>query len=72
MPMASTYDIFMDGSCSFCKWTRERVEPYDSRARLRFLDYNDPQVAAQSPFSRNDLDQEMHASHTGGQVAEGI
>ena len=72
MPMASTYDIFMDGSCSFCKWTREKVEPYDSRARLRFLDYNDPQVAAQSPFSRNEMDQEMHVRTPGGKWLKGF
>lgn len=56
----ATYDIFMDGSCSFCQWTRAKVEPHDAHGRLRFLDYNDPLVAAQAPFSRADLDQEMH------------
>jgi predicted DCC family thiol-disulfide oxidoreductase YuxK len=60
MPQAATYDIFIDGSCSFCRWTRAKVEPYDSRSRLRFLDYNDREVAAQAPFSRSELDQEMH------------
>jgi predicted DCC family thiol-disulfide oxidoreductase YuxK len=60
MPRTSTYDIFMDGSCSFCRWTQEKVEPYDPGSRLRFLDYNDPAVAAQAPFSRQELDKEMH------------
>jgi predicted DCC family thiol-disulfide oxidoreductase YuxK len=60
MPQMATYDIFMDGSCSFCRWIRAKVEPYDSRSRLRFLDYNDPEVAAQAPFSRSDLNREMH------------
>jgi predicted DCC family thiol-disulfide oxidoreductase YuxK len=60
MPQATTYDIFMDGSCSFCQWTRAKVEPYDSRSRLRFLDYNDSDVVALAPFSRSDLDREMH------------
>jgi predicted DCC family thiol-disulfide oxidoreductase YuxK len=36
------------------------VEPYDSRSRLRFLDYNDSDVAALAPFPRSDLDREMH------------
>ncbi|MBZ5643939.1 MAG: DUF393 domain-containing protein [Acidobacteriia bacterium] len=72
MPSPSTYDIFMDGSCSFCKWTREKVEPYDSGARLRFLDYNDPGVAAQSPFSRSDLDQEMHVRTPDGKWLKGF
>ena len=60
MPQAATYDIFMDGSCSFCRWTRAKLEPYDSRSRLRFLDYNDREVAAQAPFPRSELDREMH------------
>ena len=56
MPQTSTYDIFMDGSCSFCRWSQAKVEPYDSGSRLRFLDYNDPAVAAQAPFPRDELD----------------
>jgi predicted DCC family thiol-disulfide oxidoreductase YuxK len=60
MSQSATYDIFMDGSCSFCRWTRAKVEPYDSHARLRFLDYNDSEVAAQAPVPRVDLDREMH------------
>jgi predicted DCC family thiol-disulfide oxidoreductase YuxK len=27
---------------------------------LRFLDYNDPAIAVQAPFSREDLDNQMH------------
>jgi predicted DCC family thiol-disulfide oxidoreductase YuxK len=55
-----TYDIFLDGSCSFCRWTRARIEPYDSAGILRFLDYNDAAIAAQAPFPRDQLDSEMH------------
>ena len=60
MPQTANYDIFLDGSCSFCQWTRERIEPYDSGSRLRFLDYNDPAVAVQVPFARTELDREIH------------
>ena len=60
MPQTTTYDIFMDGSCSFCRWTQAKIVPYDSGGRLRFLDYNDPAVAVQAPFSRAALDNEMH------------
>jgi predicted DCC family thiol-disulfide oxidoreductase YuxK len=72
MPLAATYDIFMDGSCSFCKWTRTKVEPYDTRARLRFLDYNDPGIATQSPFSRDALDREMHVRTPDGKWLKGF
>ena len=39
---------------------RARVEPFDTNDRLHFLDYNDAAVAAQTPFSREELDREMH------------
>jgi len=72
MPVAATLDIFLDGSCSFCQWMRSRVEPYDSAARLRFLDYNDPLVAAQAPFTSTELSAEMHVRTPEGQWAKGF
>jgi predicted DCC family thiol-disulfide oxidoreductase YuxK len=72
MPLATTFDIFMDGSCSFCQWSRKKVEPYDSAARLRFLNYNDPLVAAQAPFSRTELALEMHVRLPNGNWAKGF
>jgi predicted DCC family thiol-disulfide oxidoreductase YuxK len=36
------------------------VEPFDTDDRLRFFDYNDPAVAAQAPYSREELDRELH------------
>jgi predicted DCC family thiol-disulfide oxidoreductase YuxK len=60
MSITAKYDVFLDGSCTFCQWTRSKIEPYDSHARLQFLDYNDPKVSALTPFPRSDLDFEMH------------
>jgi predicted DCC family thiol-disulfide oxidoreductase YuxK len=59
VPQILMYDIFLDGSCSFCRWTRAWIEPYDSRGRLRFLDYNDPSIGGQTPYSRAELESEM-------------
>jgi predicted DCC family thiol-disulfide oxidoreductase YuxK len=72
MPQTTTYDIFMDGTCSFCRWTQTKVEPYDSGSRLRFLDYNDPEVAAQAPFPRVELDNEMHVRTPDGAWLKGF
>ena len=66
MPANATYDVFMDGSCSFCRWSQAKVEPYDTCRRVQFLDYNDPAVAAQAPFSRDRLAAEMHVRTPGG------
>src|SRR5579863_9879315 len=71
MPETATYDILMDGSCSFCRWTQEKIAPYDSASRLRFLDYNDP-VVAQAPFSREELDNEMHVRTPDGRWLKGF
>lgn len=72
MAAPTTYDIFMDGSCSFCRWSRAKVEPYDSGSRLRFLDYNDPAVAAQAPCPRAELDNEMHVRTPEGAWLKGF
>jgi predicted DCC family thiol-disulfide oxidoreductase YuxK len=68
----TTYDIFIDGSCSFCRWTQAKIEPYDSGSRLRFLNYNDPEVAAQAPFPRSELDNEMHVRTPQGAWLKGF
>lgn len=72
MATAGTYDIFMDGSCSFCRWSRAKIEPFDSNSRLRFLDYNDPAVAAQAPFPRAQLDNAMHVRTPEGAWLKGF
>lgn len=72
MAQTGTYDIFMDGSCSFCRWTRTKVEPYDSGSRIKFLNYNDPEVAGQAPFPRADLDAEMHLRLPNGTWLKGF
>ena len=72
MPQTATYDIFMDGSCSFCRWSQAKIEPYDPGSRLRFLDYNDPAVAAQAPFPRTELDNEMHVRTPDGAWLKGF
>lgn len=72
MSQPSTYDIFMDSTCSFCRWTQTKVEPYDSGSRLRFLDYNDPAVAEQAPFPRVELDNEMHVRTPEGAWLKGF
>ena len=72
MAQKAKYDIFLDGSCSFCRWSRAKIEPYDSSGRLRFLDYNDPAVGSQAPFPRAELDQEMHMRTPEGKWLRGF
>ena len=72
MPKAATYDVFMDGTCSFCRWSKAKVQAYDSASRLRFLDYNDPVVALQAPFPRVELGGEMHVRTPDGAWLKGF
>ena len=72
MAESPKYDIFLDGSCSFCRWLRAKIEPQDRNVRLRFLDYNDPAVAADTPFPRSDLDREMHLRTPNGKWLGGF
>jgi predicted DCC family thiol-disulfide oxidoreductase YuxK len=65
-------EIYLDGSCAFCQWTRARIEPWDTHARLRFRDYNDPEIAASTPFSREELAREMHLRTPDGNWSAGF
>lgn len=66
MAETARVEIFTDGACPFCRAIQERVASLDTRHRLRFLDYNDPAVAARAPFPRTRLDEEMHVRATDG------
>jgi predicted DCC family thiol-disulfide oxidoreductase YuxK len=66
MPEPPRLDVLTDGACPFCRWVRARVEPFDTDARLRWLDYHEPGVAANVPFSADELSREMHVRTAGG------
>ncbi|HLY66433.1 MAG TPA: DCC1-like thiol-disulfide oxidoreductase family protein, partial [Chloroflexota bacterium] len=66
------FEIYLDGSCAFCQWSRAHLEPWDTRGRLRFLDYNDPEVAAETPFSAEELGREMHLREPDGTWTAGF
>jgi predicted DCC family thiol-disulfide oxidoreductase YuxK len=66
------YDIFLDGTCSFCCWTQQKIEPFDSRHRLRFLDFNDPEVAVQTSLPHAELASEMNLRTPEGKWLKGF
>jgi len=72
MEKQGKYEVFLDGSCAFCQWTKARVMPFDTKGRLEFVDYNDPEVAARAPFPREALDAEMHVLTPDGQWLRGF
>lgn len=72
VPRPPKLEILTDGACPFCQWTRARIEPFDTANRLRFLDYNDPKEAAQTPFTREEFDREMHVRAPDGSWSSGF
>ena len=58
--------IYTDGNCPFCLWARRLVEPYDRDHRLEFRDFNNPVVAAETPFSFDELSRRMHVQTLDG------
>jgi predicted DCC family thiol-disulfide oxidoreductase YuxK len=72
MSSEAKLDIYLDGSCAFCQWSRARIEPWDRHGRLRFLDYNDPLVAAGVPYSLEELSSEMHLRSPDGTWSAGF
>ena len=71
MPGPAKYEVFTDGACPFCQWVRARIEPFDTDSRLHFVDYNDADVAARAPFTREELDREMHVRAPDGSWSAG-
>lgn len=52
--------VYTDSHCAFCWWARNFVEPHDINRRIDFRDFNDPAVAVETPYSREELAREMH------------
>jgi predicted DCC family thiol-disulfide oxidoreductase YuxK len=52
--------VYTDGTCPFCRWSRQKVEQYDQDGRVEFRDYNDSAVARQTPYKDAELAKEMH------------
>jgi len=65
-------EIFTDGECPLCKWMRARVEPFDTRNRLGWLNFRDPEVLEMAaPRTFEELNSEMHAHMPDGRWLKG-
>jgi predicted DCC family thiol-disulfide oxidoreductase YuxK len=65
-------EVFTDGQCPLCQWMRARVEPFDRRQRIHWLDYRDPEVQQRAaPYTLQELDAEMHARTPDGRWSAG-
>jgi len=64
-------EVYTDGQCNLCRWTRARVEPLDRDHRIEWLDYNDPTVLQRTPHTRAEMAAEMHTRSADGRWAKG-
>lgn len=60
MATSARVRVYTDGRCDFCWWARGLVEPYDLEKRIDFRDFNIAEIAAETPYSREELAREMH------------
>lgn len=60
MESAGKLRVLVDGQCPFCQWAQQNMRYYDREQRLEFCDFNQPAIAAETPFDFRQLDREMH------------
>ncbi|HEU5239267.1 MAG TPA: DUF393 domain-containing protein [Pyrinomonadaceae bacterium] len=72
MNVDSQIEVYTDGNCNLCRWMRARVEPLDSDRRIRWLDYNDPEILKRAaPHTREEMAESMHARLANGNWRNG-
>jgi predicted DCC family thiol-disulfide oxidoreductase YuxK len=72
MSDAARIEVYTDGRCPLCRWTRARVEPLDREGRIEWLDYHDPAALRRAaPRTRQELAEAMHVRRPDGSWAMG-
>ncbi len=57
---AGKLKVYYDGRCAFCQWAERVTLRFDADQRLQFRDCNEPEIAAETPFSRDQLSHRMY------------
>ncbi len=68
MNKTAQLEVYTDGQCPLCRWSRERVEERDRDRRVVWFDFHDtePQTRA-TPHTALQLSEEMHV----GRLSDG-
>ncbi|HMF57474.1 MAG TPA: DUF393 domain-containing protein [Pyrinomonadaceae bacterium] len=68
----SRIEIYTDGQCPLCRWMRARVEPFDRKKRIEWLDYNSPENQERAKqYTLAELSEEMHVRDAKGRWTSG-
>jgi predicted DCC family thiol-disulfide oxidoreductase YuxK len=66
-------EVYTDGQCPLCRWTRARVEPFDRDRRIEWIDLNDPEAQRRAaPHTFAELTEEMHVRRPDGSWSKGF
>ena len=66
-------EVYTDGQCPLCRWSRERVEVFDRDGRIEWLDYNKPELLERAaPHTFQEMAAEMHVRRTDGTWSKGF
>lgn len=72
MTQTAQIEVYTDGQCQLCRWTREHVEPLDREHRIEWLDYNEAEVLKRAaPRTWHEMAAEMHTRTPEGRWARG-
>lgn len=72
MSEATQIEVYTDGACPLCRWSRARVEPLDTHKRIAWFDFRAPEAEARAaPHTPEELSDEMHVRRTDGAWIKG-
>ncbi|MGB8510163.1 MAG: DUF393 domain-containing protein [Pyrinomonadaceae bacterium] len=73
MEQSSHIEVYTDGQCPLCRWSRARVEPFDREGRIVWYDLNDPEsLNRAAPHTFAELNTEMHVRRADGSWSKGF
>lgn len=73
MQNESRLEVYTDGQCPLCRWSRARVEPFDRDGRIEWYDLNDPvAIRRAAPHTFAELAAEMYVRRADGSWSKGF
>ncbi len=66
-------EVYTDGACPLCRWSRGQVEPLDTNHRLEWFDFRTPEAQQRAaPHTAQELAEEMYVRRTDGTWIKGF
>ncbi|MCA1592739.1 MAG: DUF393 domain-containing protein [Acidobacteria bacterium] len=73
MQRSSRIEVYTDGQCPLCRWSRARVEPFDRDRLIEWYDFNDPEaIRRAAPHTFAEMTEEMHVRRVDGTWSKGF